>query len=132
MENLSQLGQRDEMEKGEIQSMRGTQTTFSGFEDGGKEALCPGIWWPLEAGNNPQMTASKKMGILVLLLKETEQQNEFSFRAPREEHSLADNTLILLQGDLCQTSKHPNCKINLCCLICLKKKKKLCIFHLVQ
>lgn len=60
MENLSQLGQRDEPEKEEIQSMRGTQTTFSGFEDGGKEALCQGMRWPVEAGNSLQMTASKK------------------------------------------------------------------------
>lgn len=100
MENLSQLGQRDEPEKEEIQSMRGTQTTFSGFEDGGKEALCQGMWWPAEAGNNLQMTASKKSGILFLLLQEAEQWNEFSPGASREEHSLADNTLILVQWDL--------------------------------
>lgn len=64
--------------EGEIQSMRGIQTSISGFKDGRRGPGAMEYAWPLEAGNGPQLIASKEAGISVLLLQETKfcQNNE--------------------------------------------------------
>ena len=50
----------------EIQSMRGIQTSISGFKDGRRGPGAMEYGWPLEAGNGPQLIASKEAGISVL------------------------------------------------------------------
>lgn len=62
-QDLFQLGQKD------IWSLRGTWSTIDGFEDERRGLQTKEFGWPLESGNGPQLTASKKMGISVLELQ---------------------------------------------------------------
>lgn len=51
-------------EESERRDMR-TQPAIAGFKDR-KGAMSQGMWWPLGAGNGPQLTARKKTGTVVL------------------------------------------------------------------